>query len=160
MRECEQVLEGLGLTSDQFIDMCILCGCDYCGTLKGVRLLVFLYERGACTSSRGFWKRLACTSSGRRRICLYCSQHWSKQHNSTRCPCFVIPLGFRVLCKNREALICVRTPGVAAKSALQLVQKHGSLEAVLEAVSSKHPPPEDYPYKEARALFQSAWLFF
>jgi hypothetical protein len=45
---------------------------------------------------------------------------------------------------------------VAAKSALQLILKHGSLEAVLEAVGRKHPPPEDYPYKEARALFQSA----
>ena len=30
-----QVLEGLGLTQDQFIDLCILCGCDYCGTIKG-----------------------------------------------------------------------------------------------------------------------------
>ncbi len=30
-----QVLEGLGLTSDQFVDLCILCGCDYCGTIKG-----------------------------------------------------------------------------------------------------------------------------
>lgn len=31
----EQVLEGLSLTSDQFVDLCILCGCDYCGTIKG-----------------------------------------------------------------------------------------------------------------------------
>ena len=30
-----QVLEGLGLTPDQFVDLCILCGCDYCGTIKG-----------------------------------------------------------------------------------------------------------------------------
>ena len=33
-----QVLEGLGLTVDQFIDMCILCGCDYCGHIKGAVL--------------------------------------------------------------------------------------------------------------------------
>ncbi|KAK9818555.1 hypothetical protein WJX74_006900 [Apatococcus lobatus] len=32
----DKVLEGLGLTVDQFIDMCILCGCDYCGHIKGV----------------------------------------------------------------------------------------------------------------------------
>lgn len=29
------MLEGLGLTPDQFVDLCILCGCDYCGTIKG-----------------------------------------------------------------------------------------------------------------------------
>ncbi|KAL9647936.1 hypothetical protein ABK040_008207 [Willaertia magna] len=32
----QQVLEGLGLTEDQFIDMCILCGCDYCDSIKGI----------------------------------------------------------------------------------------------------------------------------
>ena len=31
-----QVLEGLSLTPDQFVDLCILCGCDYCGTIKGM----------------------------------------------------------------------------------------------------------------------------
>jgi len=30
------MLEGLGLTYDQFVDLCILCGCDYCSTIKGV----------------------------------------------------------------------------------------------------------------------------
>lgn len=29
------MLEGLGITADQFIDVCILCGCDYCGTIRG-----------------------------------------------------------------------------------------------------------------------------
>jgi len=28
------VLEGLKLTADQFVDLCILCGCDYCGSIK------------------------------------------------------------------------------------------------------------------------------
>eukprot|EP01100_Stratorugosa_tubuloviscum_P005224 TRINITY_DN2361_c2_g1_i1.p1 TRINITY_DN2361_c2_g1~~TRINITY_DN2361_c2_g1_i1.p1 ORF type:complete len:409 (-),score=191.19 TRINITY_DN2361_c2_g1_i1:53-1279(-) len=32
----DQVLAGLELTMDQFIDMCILCGCDYCGAIKGI----------------------------------------------------------------------------------------------------------------------------
>ena len=26
---------------DQFIDLCILCGCDYCDTIKGEFLLLF-----------------------------------------------------------------------------------------------------------------------
>lgn len=30
------VLEGLRLTHDAFIDMCILCGCDYCTTIPSV----------------------------------------------------------------------------------------------------------------------------
>lgn len=29
-------LEQLGVSMDQFIDFCILCGCDYCDTVKGV----------------------------------------------------------------------------------------------------------------------------
>ena len=32
--EYDKVLEGLQLTSDQFVDLCILCGCDYCGSIK------------------------------------------------------------------------------------------------------------------------------
>jgi len=30
------VLEQLNISMDQFIDFCILCGCDYCDTMKGV----------------------------------------------------------------------------------------------------------------------------
>lgn len=29
------MIAGLELTPDQFVDLCILCGCDYCGTIKG-----------------------------------------------------------------------------------------------------------------------------
>ena len=42
-------LDGLGLTHAQFVDMCILCGCDYAGTLKGVgptRALSLIKEHG------------------------------------------------------------------------------------------------------------------
>merc|ERR1719408_1227715 len=34
--ELPVALEQLGVTMDQFIDFCILCGCDYCDTIKGV----------------------------------------------------------------------------------------------------------------------------
>eukprot|EP01038_Epipyxis_sp_PR26KG_P007205 gene7205-9833_t len=30
------VLTGLDMTYDQFVDLCILCGCDYCSTIKGI----------------------------------------------------------------------------------------------------------------------------
>jgi len=31
-----KVLEGLEVTREQFIDICILCGCDYCGSIRGI----------------------------------------------------------------------------------------------------------------------------
>ncbi|KAI9348174.1 PIN domain-like protein [Obelidium mucronatum] len=34
--ELSKVLEGLEMTMDQFIDMCILLGCDYCDSIKGI----------------------------------------------------------------------------------------------------------------------------
>ena len=37
-----QVIEELALTPDQFVDLCILCGCDYCGTIKGTVLIADL----------------------------------------------------------------------------------------------------------------------
>eukprot|EP01026_Neomeris_dumetosa_P043434 TRINITY_DN3641_c0_g1_i7.p1 TRINITY_DN3641_c0_g1~~TRINITY_DN3641_c0_g1_i7.p1 ORF type:complete len:384 (+),score=56.60 TRINITY_DN3641_c0_g1_i7:51-1202(+) len=32
----QEMLDELDLTADQFIDLCILCGCDYCGTIRGI----------------------------------------------------------------------------------------------------------------------------
>ncbi|KAF6215520.1 hypothetical protein GE061_010275 [Apolygus lucorum] len=32
----DQVLEGLKLTQNEFIDLCILLGCDYCGSIRGI----------------------------------------------------------------------------------------------------------------------------
>merc|ERR1719324_1353322 len=34
--ELDIALQQLGVTMEQFIDFCILCGCDYCDTLKGI----------------------------------------------------------------------------------------------------------------------------
>lgn len=34
--DLEVALRGLDLTFEQFVDLCILCGCDYCNTIKGV----------------------------------------------------------------------------------------------------------------------------
>jgi len=46
----DKVLEGLDLTMEQFVDMCILCGCDYLGTIEGigpVRALKHIKEHGS-----------------------------------------------------------------------------------------------------------------
>ena len=32
----DKVLDGLGLSMDQFVDLCILLGCDYCDKIRGV----------------------------------------------------------------------------------------------------------------------------
>uniref|UniRef100_A0ACD5TEF3 Uncharacterized protein n=1 Tax=Avena sativa TaxID=4498 RepID=A0ACD5TEF3_AVESA len=34
--EVAKILEELEFTMDQFIDLCILCGCDYCDNIKGI----------------------------------------------------------------------------------------------------------------------------
>mmetsp|Transcript_12685 Transcript_12685/g.22442 ORF Transcript_12685/g.22442 Transcript_12685/m.22442 type:complete len:396 (+) Transcript_12685:78-1265(+) len=34
--EHDKALEGLGLTNSQFIDFCIMCGCDYAPNIKGI----------------------------------------------------------------------------------------------------------------------------
>ena len=39
----EKMLEGLGLTYEQFVDLCILCGCDYCSTIRGIGSKVRVY---------------------------------------------------------------------------------------------------------------------
>lgn len=39
LRACVQILEELALTMDQFIDLCILSGCDYCDPIKGAHPL-------------------------------------------------------------------------------------------------------------------------
>lgn len=45
----ERVLLDAGLTMAQFVDLCILLGCDYCGTVKGVgpsRAIQLVREHG------------------------------------------------------------------------------------------------------------------
>ena len=32
----DKTLEGLGISMEQFTDLCILLGCDYCDSIKGV----------------------------------------------------------------------------------------------------------------------------
>ncbi|KAK9804920.1 hypothetical protein WJX72_012073 [[Myrmecia] bisecta] len=47
--EYAKVLEGLNLTAEQFIDLCILCGCDYCGSIRGIgptRALQMIQKHG------------------------------------------------------------------------------------------------------------------
>jgi len=34
--DTELVLKGMNLSYEQFVDLCIMCGCDYCGTIKGI----------------------------------------------------------------------------------------------------------------------------
>ncbi|KAJ3029672.1 UNVERIFIED_CONTAM: Elongation of fatty acids protein 2 [Siphonaria sp. JEL0065] len=76
--ELAKVLEGLEMTMEQFIDMCILLGCDYCDSIRGI--------------------------------------------GPTR--------------------------------AVSLIKEHKSIEGILKVIDkTKYTIPEDWPYKEARALF-------
>ncbi|CAJ1401380.1 unnamed protein product [Effrenium voratum] len=50
------LLEQLNITMDQFIDFCILCGCDYCDTLKGVgpsTAIKLMVQHGTLEKARG-----------------------------------------------------------------------------------------------------------
>lgn len=73
----EKVLQGFGFTREQFIDLCILLGCDYCDTI----------------------------------------------------------------------------PKVGPHTALKLIKEHKTIEKAVESLGSKYQIPEDWPYKDARALF-------
>lgn len=46
----EAMLEGLGLSYDQFVDLCILLGCDYCDSIRGIgptRALALIKQHGS-----------------------------------------------------------------------------------------------------------------
>jgi flap endonuclease-1 len=76
----DKVLEGLGMSMDQFIDLCILLGCDYCEKIRGL----------------------------------------------------------------------------GPKCAVKFVQDYKSIEKILEIVDKKkHSVPENWLFREARALFKS-----
>lgn len=48
-----------------------------------------------------------------------------------------------------------KIPGIGPVRALTLIQKHGSIEKVLETLSAdKYKVPEPFPYQEARQLFK------
>ena len=50
---------------------------------------------------------------------------------------------------------CDSIKGIGPKSAVQLIQKHRNIETVLENIDkTRHPIPEDWPYKDARELFK------
>ncbi|KAL8451190.1 hypothetical protein Emag_002864 [Eimeria magna] len=52
-----KVLEELKLSMDQFIDFCILCGCDYCGTIRGVgakTAYTLIKQHGCIEQDRSF----------------------------------------------------------------------------------------------------------
>ncbi|XP_064095744.1 LOW QUALITY PROTEIN: flap endonuclease 1-like [Macrobrachium nipponense] len=74
----ERVLKDLEISQEEFIDMCILLGCDYCDSIKGI----------------------------------------------------------------------------GPKRAIELVRNHKNIDKILQNIDKKkYPPPEDWPFEEARRLF-------
>ena len=152
-----QVLEGLGLTQDQFIDLCILCGCDYCGTIKGAGdsvlqrpgMILACYSGEACTSRA--------SAAGKSRQLSDAQLHLAEQ-----CPALQPGLSstvcLRLDCPTRSPL-CTHTSwlpaGIGGKRAISLLKQHNNLEGVLESLDpSKYDIPNPYPYQEARRLFK------
>jgi flap endonuclease-1 len=54
----DKILVELELTYDQFIDVCILCGCDYCDSIKGVGPVKALALIKKCGSIEGVLKEI------------------------------------------------------------------------------------------------------
>jgi flap endonuclease-1 len=76
----DKIMNGLDLTRSQFIDLCILLGCDYCDSIKGI----------------------------------------------------------------------------GPQRALALIREHGNLETIIKNLDpQKYAIPQDWPYEEARALFEN-----
>ena len=50
---------------------------------------------------------------------------------------------------------CQSLAGIGANTALKLVQKHGSLKAIIENLdTTKYPLPDPFPYETAQGLFR------
>lgn len=55
----DKVLDGLGLTQEQFVDFCILCGCDYTTTIRGIgpkTALKLIKQFGSIENILASWK--------------------------------------------------------------------------------------------------------
>ena len=50
--DLDKVLEGFEMTYDEFIDLCILCGCDYTGNIQGNLALDYFYSERHWTRDR------------------------------------------------------------------------------------------------------------
>lgn len=48
---------------------------------------------------------------------------------------------------------CDTIPKVGPHTALKLIKEHKTIEKAVESLGSKYQIPEDWPYKDARALF-------
>ncbi|KAL6893764.1 hypothetical protein ACP4OV_007862 [Aristida adscensionis] len=123
--EVSKVLEELGFTMDQFIDMCILIGCDYCESIKEVLLLQMLDSMAPFGTA---------PDSGNPWISWSCSYPAPEIHGSGAVD------GLR---------------GIGGQRALKLIRQHGCIEEVLLNLNQKrYSVPEDWPYQEVRTLFK------
>ena len=52
------MLEGFGMTIDQFIDLCIMCGCDYTTNIPGIGPVKAFKYMGECGNIEGILKRI------------------------------------------------------------------------------------------------------
>lgn len=52
----QRAIEGLGLTHDEFVDLCILLGCDYCDSIKvSVGSAVYYFLQSECSRLRSLF---------------------------------------------------------------------------------------------------------
>ena len=118
--------------------MCILCGCDYAGTIRGIgsgKVPAGINALPPPLLSHSCFAHDTCCSA--------CWEMVDKVGQQNGCA----PSIQMAWCT--DALHC--------EQAYNLVQKHGSLEGVIANLDKdKYPIPDPYPYEEARRLFKGA----
>ncbi|KAL0811714.1 hypothetical protein ABMA28_009157 [Loxostege sticticalis] len=120
----DRVLEGLQLQQNEFIDLCILLGCDYCGSIRGI---------------------------GPKRAIELIRQHRSLDEVRSE---EIMSHMFIDLCILLGCDYCGSIRGIGPKRAIELIRQHRSLDEVLKNIdTTKYPPPEDWDYEGARRLF-------
>ncbi|THG23564.1 hypothetical protein TEA_015352 [Camellia sinensis var. sinensis] len=149
--EVSKVLEELNLTMDQFIDLCILCGCDYCDSIRG--------EFGACNCSSGARETGDGSGGGASSL------GTAGKVRSNKITDDKLLTGNRPKCSLVIYRISHHDNGKAMKSiggqtALKLIRQHGSIENILENINKeRYQIPDDWPYQEARHLFKEPLVF-
>ncbi|KAJ0013749.1 hypothetical protein Pint_21871 [Pistacia integerrima] len=136
-----QILEELNLTMDQFIDLCILSGCDYCDSIRGIGGLTALKLIRQHGSIENILENI------------------NKDRFSEKVKDAVVLLENSILSHScLDYHIDYETGSLwsfaSQVTSLKLVSMHSSI-----AVVFLYQIPDDWPYQEARRLFKEPEVF-
>ncbi|KAF8394769.1 hypothetical protein HHK36_020984 [Tetracentron sinense] len=125
--EVAKILEELNLTMDQFIDLCILCGCDYCDSIRGDLSLTEgppeLPEAGLVAKRGGLYPGRPYSAVAVAEALVACCGGGAAQWLGEELRLFLRTLG--------------ATGSIGGQTALKLIRQHGSIENILENINKE-----------------------